>query len=344
MIHRNLFTAENELSELLLSGSFARNDSAPFWKRLAGGCYPDSTARAFFVLLSAGGESPNTLIAAWKAIREVEKTAVAFDKPCLDTCGTGGDASHSINLSTLSSVVMAAAGVCVLKHGNRAITSRCGSSDLLDAFGFNLSQKIESILNSARKVNMGYFHAPAVHPVYARFQALRRGMRVRTLFNLLGPVLNPVAVRYQLLGTTESRLLQLYQELLPSLGRERALIFMGAEGMDEISSLGVTQGVLLQGKKAQKWILNPVALGFRKGKKSELQIQSVAHAKKRAIDILKLKQTGTARDSVVLSAAAGISVFGGNANLVDAVGRAKNAIDSGKAWSVLNEMVRVSKL
>ncbi len=344
MIHRNLHASENELSDLLLSGNFAGDDSAVFWKRLVSGRYPDSSARAFFVLLSAFGESPDALIAAWKAIRQAEQTAVSFDGPCLDTCGTGGDASHSINLSTLSSVVMAAAGVCVLKHGNRAITSRCGSSDLLDAFGFNLNQKIESVLDSARKVNMGYFHAPAVHPVYARYQALRRGMRVRTLFNLLGPVLNPVAVRYQLLGTAESRLLHLYQTLLPSLGRERALIFMGADGMDEITSLGLTRGVLLRGNKAQNWLLNPVTLGFRKGKKSELQIQSVAHAKKRAIDILKLKKSGAARDSVILSAAAGISVFDGNANLADAVSRAKNAIDSGKSWIVLNEMVRVSKL
>lgn len=344
MIHRNLITAENELSRLLSSESLIGLNSSAFWKRLTGGYYPDSSVRSLLVLLSARGESPETLTTAWKAIREVEETAVSFDSPCLDTCGTGGDASHSINLSTLSSVVMAAAGVCVLKHGNRAITSRCGSSDLLAAFGFNLNQKIKSVLDSARKLNMGYFHAPAVHPVYARFQALRRGMRVRTLFNLLGPVLNPVAVRYQLLGTAEPRLLKLYQGLLPNIGRERALIFMGAEGMDEITSLGPTQGVLLNGKKTQKWVLNPAALGFRKGKKSELQIQSIEHAKKRATNILKLKQTGTARDSVVLSAAAGIAVFDANVKLNDAVDRAKKAIDSGKAWNVLNEMVRVSNI
>ncbi|HCM42890.1 MAG TPA: anthranilate phosphoribosyltransferase [Candidatus Omnitrophica bacterium] len=344
MIQPSVISAENQLLSLLTGEGIAPAKRNLFFKNLVEAKYSDSDARAIFTLLGRNGEKNEDLLAAWNAIREAEKTAIQFKQPCLDTCGTGGDASHSINLSTLSSVVMAAAGVCVLKHGNRAITSRCGSSDLLAAFGYNLNAGISQVLASARQIKMGYFHAPAVHPVYARFQGLRRSLRVRTLFNLLGPVLNPVAVSYQLLGTAELRLLKLYETLLPKIGRKRALVFMGAEGMDEITSLGSTQGVLLNGTKTQKWVLNPLKFGFKKGKKSELQIHSVEHAKKRSVAILKNKQLGTARDSVVLSAAAGIFVFDERVSFSEAVCQAKQAVDSGKAWVVLNELVRISNL
>lgn len=305
----------------------------------------ESWVRSFLVLLAQKGERIAELEAAWKAIHLAEKSITTAQlKGAIDTCGTGGDSSHSINLSTLSSFVMAAAGVRVLKHGNRAITSRCGSSDLLESFGMNLNQKPNSVIGSAKEIGMGYFHAPSVHPIFAKFQKLRKGIHCRTLFNLLGPVLNPIAVDYQILGIAAPALLKQYAELLPRIGRKSALIILGAGGMDEVTTLGPSKGVWIKSNKVQTWHLNPREYGFKAGNRSELKIQSVAHSKQQSIALLKNKKNGTARDSVILGAACGIWLTGKSPTMLEGISMATHAIDSGKAWSLLNQMVKYSNL
>ena len=302
-----------------------------------------SQIRAILILLANRGESVDELIAAWNAIRQAEQNSIRRVPYTLDTCGTGGDGSHSINLSTLSAIVMAAAGLRVLKHGNRAITSHCGSSDLLASFGFNLAQSPSRVIQTSQKTGFGYFHAPHVHPIYSKFQTLRRTIQTRTLFNLLGPVLNPVAVDYQILGLASEKFLPLYAKILPRIGRKSSLIFVGAQGMDELTTLGPSTGLQLEGKRSKKWTLKPHQLGFKKGRLSELQIQSVAHAKKKTIEILKQKKNSTAYDCVVLSAACGIMVAQ-KVSIQEGAACAEKAIQSGRAWALLQQAVRLSKL
>lgn len=345
MISRQLHSfEESALVSLLEKRPLTSANDLSIFNRFVKGHLPESAARAFLVLLAGKGETTAELQAAWQAIRAAEKSvAVTNLSGVLDTCGTGGDGSHSINLSTLSSFVMAAAGVRVLKHGNRAITSRCGSSDLLEAFGMNLNQAPNSSVASAKKLGMGYFHAPHVHPTYAKFQKLRKGILIRTLFNLLGPVLNPVAVEYQILGIAAPQLLNRYADLLPRIGRKSALIVLGAEGMDEITTLGVSTGVLLQKGKTKKWQLNPFNLGFKKGTRAHLQIESISHAKRVAVQVLKNGVLGTVRDSIILSAACGIWLTGKSSSIAAGIRAANHAIDNRKAWATLNQMVKFSK-
>ncbi len=343
MYLRKIFENESAICTLLEGKSISIAASHIFTRAMAGDM-PNSQVRALLVLLAQKGETAAELFATWKAIRRAEKNILAESLPVLDTCGTGGDRSHSINLSTLSAFVMAAAGVQVIKHGNRAITSLCGSSDLLSAFGMNLNQKPEAVIRSAQKTGLGYFHAPSIHPVYARFQNMRRGIHNHTLFNLLGPVLNPAAVQYQILGVASAALIPLYAELLPKMGRKSALIMQGAHAMDEITTLGLSKGLKLTGKKAKKWTLNPQTHGFKKGNFSDLKIRSVAHAKKKAIEILKARKPGTALDSVILSAACGIWIAGETDSVSTGIAAAKEALRSGKAWNVLNQMVKFSLL
>lgn len=338
------YSQENEITQILTGAELNSSSASRIFDTAMQGKLPDSQMRALLVLLANRAETSVELLAAWKAIRKAENTRLQKISGVLDTCGTGGDGSCSINLSTLSSFVMAAAGVHVIKHGNRAITSRCGSSDLLAAFGMNLNQSPQKVIQSAKKTGMGYFHAPSVHPVYSHFQHLRRGIRTRTLFNLLGPVLNPVAVDYQVLGIASEKLLPLYAELLPQMGRKSALIVLGFGGMDEITTLGISRGLTVSGRKTKSWKLNPHNFNFKKGKLKELQIQSIEQAKKKAVEILKLKKTGTALDSVILSAACGIWIAGKASSIRDGVKSAETAVHSGKAWDVLNQMIQFSKL
>ncbi len=337
-------TNQTIICDLLQGKNIPAHTASRFFNDAIAGDLSLSTFRASLILLAQKGETTDELLAAWNAIRNAEINSIRAVSEALDTCGTGGDGSHSINLSTLSSFVMAAAGVTVVKHGNRAITSLCGSSDLLEAFGMNLNQSTESVTQSSKEIGMGYFHAPHVHPVYSRFQALRRSIQTRTLFNLLGPVLNPVQVKYQILGIANPALFPLYSSLLPKLGRKSALIVLGSHGMDEVTSLGTSVGLKLSAKKVEKWSLNPMQLGFKIGRFDELKITSIAHAKKKAIEILKLKKSGAALDSVILSAACGIWIAGKADSIPDAIQIAKKAIYSGQAWAVLNQLIQYSLL
>ncbi len=336
--------SESDLFSLLSKGELSSTVGSRVITQLVSGNLSSAQARATLVLLAARGETTHELLAAWKAIRKAEYKTIFTEKGALDTCGTGGDGSHSINLSTLSSFVMAAAGVKVIKHGNRAITSRCGSSDLLSSFGFNLNQDAKRTIQSANKIGMGYFHAPHVHPVYSHFQNLRKGIRVRTLFNLLGPVLNPVAVDYQILGIASEPLLPIYAKLLPQMNRKSALIVLGANGLDEITTLGISKGLKLSGKSTSPWSLNPLDYGFKKGRASDLKIKSIAHAKKITVGLLKNKKEGTALDSVILSAACGIWISHQAKTLGEAIQKAKQAVKNGSAWTVLNHLIQFSNL
>jgi len=335
---------ESTLRNLLIRHTLSTKSEFRFFDSLFSPKSSVYGSRAALVLMAERGETTDELLAAWASIRKTEAKQVFKVEHALDTCGTGGDGSDSINLSTLSSFVMAAAGVRVIKHGNRAITSRCGSSDLLEAFGFNLNLAPEKVLRSAAKTGMGYFHAPAIHPVYSQFQPLRRSIKVRTLFNLLGPVLNPVAVDYQILGVAKPELVSIYSKLLPEMGRKSALIIQGANGMDEITSLGISNGLRLSGKSAFAWKLNPSDYGFKKGNRSDLKINSISDAKKKAIQILKERKSGAGLDSVILSAACGIWISGKAKNLTEGVTLAKQVLHHNKAWMVLNQLIEFSKL
>ncbi len=344
MMTHPLYSSDPAICSLLEGKLLSRKASANIFRDMFSKRLPDSDVRTILVLLANRHESTGELLAAWRAIREIENISVRSIPNTLDTCGTGGDGSNSVNLSTLSAVVMAAAGVNVIKHGNRAITSRCGSSDLLASFGMNLNMSPNRVIRATQKIGMGYFHAPNIHPVYLQFQALRRSIKLRTLFNILGPVLNPVVVDYQILGISSPSLLSLYAKLLPEIGRKSALIIQGAMGMDEITTLGLTKGLKLNGLKVKRWSLNPCELGFKRGKMAELQIRSVLHAKSKAIEILKYKKQTTASDSVILSAACGIWISGVALSLQGGVSAARSAIASGKAWRVLNQLIQFSNL
>ena len=169
------------------------------------------------------------------ALSRYEQSRRVPVSPVIDTCGTGGDGSHSINVSTLTAFLVAAAGGYVAKHGNRAISSKCGSSDLMDGLGVKIDCAPGIMFKAVFKIGIGYFHAPLYHPTFLKFQPLRRRLGTRTIFNLLGPLVNPVRLDGQLVGVSRPDQVRLYSECLRRLGLKRALVCHSLDGIDRKS-------------------------------------------------------------------------------------------------------------
>lgn len=305
---------------------------------------PVSQAKAFLLLLAERGESSDELRGCVEALRALEPPRRSPYGDLLDTCGTGGDGSHSVNVSTLAAFVIAGAGGHVAKHGNRAITSKSGSSDLLDALGVKIEAPIARMQAAIKKAGIGYFHAPLYHPVFARVQPLRKSLKVRTVFNLLGPLVNPLNVAYQLTGVSRAEHLKLYAEVFKHRpGVKRALICRSEEGWDEISVLKPTRFLLVEKGRVKAGVIDPRELGLQGGRLEDLKGGTPERSAVLAEKILNGTQKGPLRNLIVINAAAGIWTAGLAKNLREGVLAAESSINSGNARKALRDLVRISK-
>jgi len=256
----------------------------------------------------------------------------------MDTCGTGGDARRTINISTLVAFVIAGAGGKIAKHGNRAISSRSGSSDLMESFGVKLDAAPKKMIEAIRCSGLGYFHAPFHHPVFAKMQPLRRALKRRTILNLLGPLVNPMQLDYQLVGVSEKRLVPLYAKVLSKLGRKAALVYHSNDGMDEISTSAPTTATWVTPNKTHRIIIQPNAYGLKKASLRDLAVDSIAKSAHRAKNILTGKDKGPTRDVIVLNAAYGLWLCGKARSVREGIVLAKASIDSGRALNALKQL------
>lgn len=293
-------------------------------------------AKAALLLLAQKGESAEEVLGCLRAVRRLEPVYRHSFKKLLDTCGTGGDGSHSLNISTLAAIVIAGAGGKVAKHGNRGLSSKCGSSDVLEALGLTLYSSASSISRSIKKNGIGYLHAPAHHPVFAQVQPLRRELKTRTVFNLLGPLVNPFTPQYQLIGVASKKVFELYIQVLRKL-KVTALICRSLDGMDEISITHPTETALISKGKVRRFKINPRKY-FRKT--SGLSVKGGNPYKNAGISksILRSELRGPGRDMVVLNAAAGLWLLGIAKSLKQGVQKAEQSLNSGKAYEALRGM------
>jgi anthranilate phosphoribosyltransferase len=200
---------------------------------LAGGASPEQVA-ALLVALRMKGESPEEVVGFARALRRrAERVVCAPDpRPLVDTCGTGGDGLHTFNISTATALLVAAAGARVAKHGNRSVSSRCGSADVLEELGVNLTLPPPRLADCIKEVGMGFLFAPAHHPAMKHVQPIRAALKMRTIFNILGPLANPAGADFQVVGVFEPRLVRLVGEALARLGVRRALVVHGSDELD----------------------------------------------------------------------------------------------------------------
>jgi len=259
----------------------------------------------------------------------------------IDTCGTGGAVVKTFNISTASAFVAAGAGAYVAKHGNRGITSRCGSADVLEELGVNIDPGPDGVAQCIREAHIGFMFAPKFHPAMRFVQPIRKSLDFRTAFNILGPLANPAGAKAQVMGVSDAELLDRIVESLKMLGARRAMVVHG-QGMDEISLLGKTRIVELRDGKITSLELDPADYGIANASIDALGSgDAIANA---AVirEVLAGKEKGPRRDIVALNAAAAIVVAGLADSFAQAIPLAKASIDDGKALHCLERLIEVS--
>lgn len=291
--------------------------------------------------LALKGERPAEMVGLATAMRQ---RAVPLPSPVgdvFDTCGTGGDGAYTFNVSTAAALVMAGCGVRVAKHGNRAVSSRCGSADVFEALGVTLEAPPARVVQTLLDANLAFFFAPAWHPSMKHAGPTRRELGVRTAFNLLGPLTNPAGARRQLVGVSRPEHTELLARTLGLLGTERAWVVHGADGLDELSTTGFTKVSEYHEGTVRTFYLHPADVGLPVAQASAL-VGGSAQDNAALVERLLAGERGPARDIVVMNAGAGLLIAGRAASVRDGIAQAAAAIDDGRAAGALTRLREVS--
>ncbi len=307
---------------------------AAFEAILAGAWTPVQTA-AFAIALRLRGETNDVIVAAAEVLR-AKMTALDHGLPkVVDTCGTGGDGARTINISTAAAVIVAACGLPVAKHGNRSVSSQCGSADVIEALGVPVTLPLAGALAVLRESGMVFLMAPAHHPALAHAAQARRELGVRTIFNALGPLANPARATHQLVGVYEDRLRPILAHALGKLGVTRAWVVRGEDGLDEVSPCGPTRVSELAGGQVRERVVTPEEFGIARA-----GIEAVAGGDARtnadAIEQILRGAAHRATDAVVLNAAAVLVAIGEEENPLDATARVRATLREGAAGRTLD--------
>lgn len=309
-------------------------------RRIMKGELPEEEVVQFLTQLREKGETETDLFEAVQVLREFEVRVNFPQENLVDTCGTGGDGKGTFNISTAAAFVVAGAGVRVAKHGNRAVSSQAGSADLLEALGVKIDCDPMVVRRSLQETGFGFFFAPLYHPAMKNVASARKKVG-RTLFNLLGPLLNPTQPLYQVVGIYDKSRMLSYAKVLHRIGVQRAWVVHSAEGMDEISLTGNTFVVELNEGGFKEMELDPRDYGFSLCKISDLQGRDAAQN----ATVLKGILEGylcPLREAIVLNAAAALLVVGRVARLGEGITLAQHSLDQGKAHECLRKLVEVT--
>ena len=316
---------------------------------LAGKC-TDAQIAALLVALHMKGETVEEIVGFAEAIRAaaaplglrpdhtVDVSGTERDA-LVDTCGTGGDASGTFNISTASALVVAGAGVRVAKHGNRSVTSKCGSADVMEALGVNINLPPVRLAACLEEVGIAFLFAPAMHSAMQHVQAARRQLRLRTVFNLLGPLTNPAHASAQVVGVYSATLVEKLAEALSMLGLHRALVVHGLDGLDEITITGPTRVAEVREGTVRTYEVTPEEFGMRRGTLDDISGGDAAANAAIIAEILGGRPSFR-RDVVLLNAAAALVAAGCADHLADALPLASKSIDSGAAAGKLETLIR----
>jgi anthranilate phosphoribosyltransferase len=293
------------------------------------------------VALRAKGESVAEIVAAARALRARALRGPRLEPGAIDVCGTGGDGAGTFNVSTAAAFVVAGAGVRVAKHGNRAASSRSGSIDVLEALGVRCEIPLERAAEILAQVGIAPFFARVAHPAMRHLAPVRAELGVRTIANCLGPLLNPVNVRRQLVGVYSAGLVAPLAEALGRLGGERALVVHGSDGLDEITTTGTTQAALLEDGRVCTLAIDPAALGVPRAAPGDLAGGDAA-ANAAIVRAVLAGEPGPRREIVCVNAAAALWVAGAAPDLAGALPLARSSIDSGAARERLARLVEAT--
>ncbi|MBZ5603012.1 MAG: anthranilate phosphoribosyltransferase [Acidobacteriia bacterium] len=292
---------------------------------------------AFLVALKMKGETAAELAGFARAMRE-RSIYVDCGPDVIDTCGTGGSGDGTFNISTVAAIVMAGAGARVAKHGNRSISSAsAGSAEVVEALGVRFAMSPEDAARAVREVGIGFLYAPHLHPAMKHAQPVRRQLKMRTVFNLLGPLANPAHAQSQLIGAPSAQAARLMAEALAELGTRRSFVVHGYNGLDEISTTGATEVFEVCGGAVDRHVWSPADFGIHGATLEELRGGDAACNARIALEVLEGRE-GPARDIVVVNAAAGLVAAGIARDLRAGVTLAQDSIDTGAARARLDAL------
>jgi anthranilate phosphoribosyltransferase len=312
-------------------------------REMAEGRASEAQMAALLAALKLKGEGVEELVAFARALRLYSvRIEPRVPGRLIDTCGTGGDGASSPNISTLSALVAAGAGARVAKHGNRSVTSRCGSADLLEALGFDLGAPPSLMKRAIEEVGIGFLFAPSFHPAMRHVAPVRKELGVRTIFNLLGPLLNPAGANAQLVGVYSAELVPKMAEALRRLGLEEAMVVHALEGMDEISVSGETLIARLRNGTVEVRRYTPEELGVDRQPPLP-RIDGPEEGVSVALGVLRGSVKGPIREAVLVNSAAALIVAGVAGDFGEALQLARRSLDSGAALEKLRELVRLSR-
>ena len=318
----------------------AQQMTAVMQQVMSGGASPAQIG-AFMVALRMKGESVDEIAAAAGVMRSLAARVEVSPEHLVDTCGTGGDASGTFNISTTAAFVTAAAGGRVAKHGNRSVSSKSGSADVLEAAGVNLQLNPQQVVQCIDQVGVGFMFAPQHHGAMKYSIGPRREIGARTLFNLLGPLTNPAGAPNQVLGVFAPEWVEPLAQVLKQLGSEHVLVVNAADGLDEISVSSTTLVAELSEGRVRSYEIEPEEFGFRRSELSALRVDGVDQSLAMMNAVLD-DQPGAAHDIVVMNAGAAIFAAGVAASIEEGISRAAEAIHSGAARARLDALVTLS--
>ena len=291
--------------------------------------------------LAAKGETVAEVAGAASAMRENMTPIRSRHKKLLDTCGTGGGGSTTFNISTSAALVIAAVGVPLAKHGNRSVTSKSGSADVLAELGVNIQAEVPQVERCLDELGICFCFAPLMHPAMKHVAAVRKQLGIRTIFNLLGPLANPAGATYQLLGVGRPELRPLIASALGMLGTERALVVSGSDGLGEVTLAGTTDVTQIEGDNACELQWQPSDFGLERASLDAIQVHNPNESAALVRQVLA-GEMGPARDIVLLNAAAGLLAAGSCGTPSEGASLAAEAIDRGAAALLLDNLARLS--
>ena len=332
---------QEAIANVVQGRDLSRADAVAVMNEIADGGATPAQVGAFLAALRLKGETVDEIAGAAEVMRaRAERIHVGKDV-FVDTCGTGGDGQNTFNISTTAAFVVAGAGVTVAKHGNRSVSSRCGSADVLAALGVHVDAAREVVERCIAGCGIGFLFAPNLHPAFKAVAGIRRELGIRSIFNLLGPLSNPAGARHQVMGVYEPRWVPIIGGVLAALGARHAFVVHG-EGLDEIAVTGMTHLCEVKDGQVERFTMLPEDVGLRRWSKQEIAGGDADRNARILSDVLSGQQ-GAPRDAVLVNAAAALVAGGAAQDLTEGVRVAADAIEGGAALHKLERLRALSR-
>ena len=332
---------KHALNTVIQQQDLTREQMCEVMQRMMSGQVTAAQMAGFLVALRCKGESVEEITAAAQVMRELATPVTIAGEHLIDTCGTGGDGANTFNISTTCAFVVAAAGGKVAKHGNRSVSSKSGSADVLEAAGVNLNLTAAQVAKCVNQIGVGFLFAPHHHGAMKHTAQVRKDMGIRTLFNLLGPLSNPAAAPNQLLGVYAKQWLEPLAQVLKNLGSQHVLVVCAQDGLDEISIASPTDIAELKNGQISTYHITPEQFGLSRGSLADLAVTD-AESSLTFVKAVLQNQAGTEQDIVLLNAGAAIYAANLTASLAAGIDKAREVLANGQALEKFNALIALT--